>query len=171
MEIVPFAPAHEDAVVALIVPIQREEFGIDITAEQQPDLRSIPSFYQTGAGGFWLACSEGRVVGTIALLDIGGGEAALRKMFVHRDHRGAGRGVAARLLGALLGHAAARGLRTIYLGTTPDFHAAHRFYEKNGFVEIAREDLPASFPVMEVDTRFYRRALLPGRTPTDARSA
>jgi predicted N-acetyltransferase YhbS len=45
------------------------------------------------------------------------------------------------------------------LGTTAKFLAAHRFYEKNGFREIAQTELPASFPVMTVDTKFYRRAL------------
>jgi hypothetical protein len=35
--------------------------------------------------------------------------------------------------------------------------AAHRFYEKNGFVEIAKEQLPESFPLMRVDNRFFKR--------------
>jgi len=42
------------------------------------------------------------------------------------------------------------------LGTTPEFLTAHRFYEKNGFSLIDLEDLPESFPRMDVDTRFYR---------------
>jgi ubiquinone/menaquinone biosynthesis C-methylase UbiE len=37
--------------------------------------------------------------------------------------------------------------------------AAHRFYEKNGFSRIAMELLPAAFPRMPLDTRFYHRAL------------
>ena len=45
------------------------------------------------------------------------------------------------------------------LGTTDAFLAAHRFYEKHGFSRIDRDALPAAFPVMAVDTRFYRLAL------------
>ena len=48
------------------------------------------------------------------------------------------------------------GLKTIYLGTTEKFLAAHRFYEKSGFELIEPESLPATFPRMAVDKRFYR---------------
>lgn len=159
MRILPFSDEREGEVVQLIVDIQQREFGIAITAEQQPDLRSIPAFYQTGAGNFWVALVEGRVVGTISLLDIGAGQAALRKMFVHRDFRGPAHGTAARLLDTLFAWARERGVREIFLGTTPFFHAAHRFYEKNGFSEIRESELPRSFPIMKVDTKFYRLRL------------
>lgn len=156
VRITPFAPGYTEQVVELILPIQREEFGVAITAADQPDLFDIPGFYQRGAGNFWLALHEGLVVGTIALLDIGGGEGALRKMFVRRDYRGAGRGVARALLDALRGWAGERGVGTIYLGTTAKYLAAHRFYEKHGFREVAAGDLPPAFPRMAVDTKFYR---------------
>jgi N-acetylglutamate synthase-like GNAT family acetyltransferase len=159
VEIVPFELAFESGVVELIVGIQRGEFQIPIIAEQQPDLRSIPSTYQTGAGNFWVARVDDRVVGTIALLDIGQGQAALRKMFVDSRYRGAEAGTASRLLDHLLDWARGRGVREIFLGTTAVFRAAHRFYEKHGFIEIRRHELPAAFPVMEVDVKFYRRRL------------
>jgi GNAT superfamily N-acetyltransferase len=57
------------------------------------------------------------------------------------DFRGQGRGVASALLEALLAWSASRGIETIFLGTTEKFHAAHRFYEKNGFTEIPRSSL------------------------------
>lgn len=164
MKIVPFTPEHESEVVDLIVSIQREEFGIDIDAERQPDLRSIPSFYQTGAGSFWVATIRDRVVGTIALLDIGERQGALRKMVVRPDARGRETGTAHRLLEALLEHARSRDVCRIYLGTTAFFEAAHRFYEKNGFSEISKSGLPPSFPVMDVDTRFYELDV-PARNP------
>src|SRR5262249_55502229 len=125
----------------------------------QPDLREIPGFYRHGCGDFWVALDEGEVVGTIALLDIGNGQAALRKMFVRAEYRGAGRGVAARLLEALLASCREHRVREIYLGTTAKFLAAHRFYGKNGFQEITRAELPERFPVIPVDTKFFRRGL------------
>lgn len=156
IEIARYAEADEAGVVDLIVPIQREEFGIAITAADQPDLADIPGFYRHGVGEFWVARDGGRVVGTVSLKDIGTGAAALRKMFVHADYRGAGRGVAAALVRRALDHARAAGVRTVYLGTTPQFRAAHRFYEKHGFVEIHAAALPPTFPVMAVDKKFYR---------------
>jgi N-acetylglutamate synthase-like GNAT family acetyltransferase len=156
VDIVPFTPQHQDGVVAVILPIQRDEFGIPITLADQPDLVDVPGFYCRGAGEFWVALAGAEVVGTIALLDIGNGQAALRKMFVKAPFRGGEHGIAGRLLDVLLAHCKARGIRELFLGTTAKFLAAHRFYEKRGFVVIDRAALPAAFPVMAVDTRFYR---------------
>ena len=156
-----FSPEHAEGVVRLILPIQQQEFGIAITAEAQPDLRDIPGFYQRGAGNFWVALDGGEVVGSIALLDIGNAQAALRKMFVRASHRGREHGVAAALLAVLLEHARTHGLREIFLGTTDKFLAAHRFYEKHGFAAVPREALPAAFPVMAVDSVFYALRLSP----------
>ena len=44
---------------------------------------------------------------------------------------------------------------SITLADQPD----HRFYEKNGFQLIDPDTLPARFPKMKVDTRFYRLGL------------
>jgi N-acetylglutamate synthase-like GNAT family acetyltransferase len=159
IQIVPFSPQREEAVGALIVGIQRDEFQIPITLEDQPDLHDIPAFYQQGAGNFWVAISEGEVVGTVALLDLGNHQGALRKMFVHARYRGPGPGVSAQLLETLFEWSRARGVNEVYLGTTEKFRAAHRFYERNGFQQIPAKELPPSFPKMAVDTRFYRRAL------------
>jgi len=150
-----FAPADAQAVIDVILPIQQSEFGIAITLEAQPDLQDILGFYQRGGGGFWVAESEGAVVGTIALLDIGNRQGALRKMFVAKSHRGPAHGVSARLMATLLEWCRTRGIDEIYLGTTGAFLAAHRFYEKNGFTELAKSELPGAFPVMAVDTKFY----------------
>jgi N-acetylglutamate synthase-like GNAT family acetyltransferase len=152
----PYRPHDADGVAAVVLRIQQEEFGIPITREAQPDLQDIPAFYQRNNGNFWVAEADEEVIGTIGLLDIGRAQAALRKMFVAQAHRGRERGVAKRLLDTLLDWSAGRGIEEIYPGTTDNFLAAHRFYAKNGFVEIARAALPATFPVMAVDTRFYR---------------
>ncbi len=159
IEIRPFAAPDIDGVFSVILPIQRDEFGFAITADDQPDLQVIPDFYQSGKGQFWVAELDGVIVGTLGLKDIGNNRAALRKMFVAAAVRGREHGVAARLLDALLAHARANGIRDIFLGTTDKFLAAHRFYEKNGFTEIKRDELPRSFPLMAVDNKFYRRTV------------
>jgi GNAT superfamily N-acetyltransferase len=145
----------QQGVLDVILPIQQREFGISITAADQPDLTSIPEFYQLGTGGFWVARSNGEVVGTIGLKDIGAQQAALRKMFVAAPFRGRELGVAGKLLDGLLAHARAKGIAEIFLGTTDKFLAAHRFYEKRGFKELPKAGLPKAFPVMAVDSKFY----------------
>ncbi len=154
----PFTKPYEREVIALISTIQRKEFHIPITPEEQPDLKDIPDFYQTGRGNFWVARHGEKLVGAVALLDISGNQGALRKMFVHRDYRGEAKGIARRLLETLLAWSRENGFKEIFLGTTPKFLAAHRFYEKSGFTEISKSELPKSFPVMKVDTKFYAYA-------------
>jgi len=160
LSIRPYEKADEAQVIAMILWSQNVEFNVPITIADQPDLLDVAGFYQKGLGNFWVAVDGETVVGSIALVDIGGGEAALRKMFVRPEHRGREHGTAAALLATLLAWARERGIRTVYLGTVDVLRAAHRFYAKSGFVEVAKESLPESFPRMGVDTKFFRYDLV-----------
>ena len=150
----PFVPADAEAVIKLALSIQQKEFAVPITADEQPDLLDVSSHYQRERGNFWVAGDEGRIVGTVGLLDIGEGHGVLRKMFVAASHRGTG--VAAELLQTCLSWARTAQMTEVMLGTTGQMLAAHRFYEKWGFAEVAATDLPPYFPRMRVDTKFYR---------------
>lgn len=162
ISVVPFSENHTYGVVDVILPIQQSEFGIAIALEDQPDLLDIPTFYQHGNGNFWVALHGSEVVGTVSLLDIGNRQGALRKMFVKAPFRGPTHGVARRLLAVLIVWCTTRTVRDVYLDTTATFLAAHRFYEKNGFCEIPQTALPDSFPVMTVDTKFYKLSVEDG---------
>lgn len=155
----PFAPTDQAEVLPLVLQIQREEFGIPVTAEEQPDLRDIQQHYLIPGGYFWVAEAEGSVVGTLGLLNIGHGDLALRKMFVAPAYRGKAHGVASSLLDAAIIWARDHGFRRVILGTTEQFQAAHRFYEKNGFEPVPIDELPPHFPRMRLDTRFFSRDL------------
>ena len=159
IEIDEFSIKYQHDILNLIVNIQQKEFGIDISAADQPDLCDIKDFYQKDKGNFWVALFNKEVIGTVSLLDIGHGQVALRKMFVNQEYRGKKYQVALALLNTLLNWAQLHKINEIYLGTTPKFLAAHRFYEKNGFNEIAKTSLPRAFPIMKVDTKFYKYEL------------
>jgi GNAT superfamily N-acetyltransferase len=146
---------NKEEIINLILDIQVGEFGSQISLKDQPDLENIPAFYQKGSGNFWVAMSDNKIIGTIALIDIGNSQCALRKMFVAKEYRGKEKAVAQQLLNTLLAWCKSKKIKEIYLGTQASFFAAHRFYEKSGFVEIAKKDLPISFPIMTVDTKFY----------------
>lgn len=122
----------------------------------QPDLFTIEDFYQTGNGNFWVALYDDKIVGTISLLDIGNHQVALRKMFVDKEFRGGKFKTSSLLLNTAIKWAREKSIKDVYLGTTPQFLAAHRFYEKNGFTSIGLKDLPESFPVLQVDKKFYK---------------
>lgn len=159
IEIRPFSEKYLSGVVDVILPIQKSEFNIPIMLDAQPDLLDIPASYQKGKGNFWVALNGSEVVGTVALIDIGNQEGALRKMFVKPKYRGANTGVAKKLLNILISWCEQNNFSVIYLGTTPKFLAAHRFYEKNAFIEIEKDALPDSFPVMTIDTKFYKYSI------------
>lgn len=154
-----FQRDYQNQVVELISAIQQKEFNLRITPDEQPDLRNPPDYYQKGKGNFWIALDENKVVGTVALLDIGGDEGALRKMFVQKDYRGEEKGIAKMLLYEVLQWAKGKNLTAVYLGVTPFFVAAYHFYEKHGFVEIPKKDLPLRFPIQKLDDRFFKYAI------------
>ena len=159
IQIQSFENQDTEQIVDLILTIQQKEFQVPITINEQQDLLNIPTFYQQGRGNFWVAKHEDKVVGTIALIDCDGEIGAIRKMFVKKEYRGKEFGIAQKLFDLLLASAQGGGINAIYLGTLERLQAAIRFYERNGFSLIAKQDLPASFPIMAVDTHFFERKI------------
>jgi len=161
VRIVPYEDKHREALAALVLDIQRGEFGLKATEAGQPDLLDPAGFFRNGGGEIWLALAgpDEAVVGSVALLDFGERRAALRKMFVRADLRGPRHRIAERLLDALLAWARGHGFADIYLDTLQSFKAAHRFYARHGFEEIAKDEVPPDFPAMNWHARFFRRRL------------
>lgn len=52
MQILSYQPPYQTQVVDLVLHIQRQEFRLPITLEDQPDLLTIPSVYQRDDGNF-----------------------------------------------------------------------------------------------------------------------
>jgi hypothetical protein len=127
------------------VPIQRDEFGIPISYEDQPDLHDIHGFYRKGRGEFRVAIMDTGIVGSIATLDIGAGYRE-RSGCTAQDVR------KKRIPRFAARHGAARTLLQCLV--------AHRFYEKAGFELTDEQSLSDRFPRMTVDTRFYRLMLV-----------
>ena len=160
IQIQPFEDQDTDQIVELILTIQQKEFFVPITINEQQDLLNIPTFYQQGNGNFWVAKHEGNVVGTIALIDCGEDIGTIRKMFVKKEFRGKEFGIAQRLFDILLATAQEAKMTDVYLGTIERLQAAIRFYERNGFTSIAKENLPTVFPIMAVDTHFFEKKIM-----------
>ena len=157
--IVPFTKPYEKQVIELIVGIQSGEFGVKITAEDQPDLKKIASFYQCGNGNFWIALAENQVLGTISLTDIGDHQVGLRKMFVKQEYRGQPHNIGQSLLDTALNWCYDKNIKQVFLGTVLHYYSAHRFYEKNGFKRLEKEALPKAFHLMDADKLFYWKNL------------
>src|SRR5436190_2728142 len=143
LEISEWTEADRLSVIEHIVSIQRDELGVAITADDQPDLADVRGSYLRDGGQFWVARRHGRVVGTIAAMVVEANTLAIRKVFVATSERGS------RLAAQLMDNAVERARRDAYrillVGTTSVMQAAHRFYEKQGFERIDASALPAEF--------------------------
>ncbi|MBL4773378.1 MAG: GNAT family N-acetyltransferase [Alcanivoracaceae bacterium] len=155
IQIVTFSKHHEQQVIDLIIDIQSKEFKVEITAADQPDLKDINAYYQRDDGNFWVALWDEKVLGTISLSDIGNKQVALRKMFVKQGFRGQPLFIGQKLLDTAVEWSKDRRIQQIFLGTVPNYYAAHKFYEKNNFVKINESQLPSTFNIMAVDKYFY----------------
>ncbi|MBA2173759.1 GNAT family N-acetyltransferase [Halobacillus locisalis] len=162
VRIQPYSGRYLNQIVDLILSIQQEEFGVKISQSDQPDLLEIEEVYQRAKGNFWFAIYGEEVIGTIGLFDLGEGQFALKKKFVKKTYRGHSYSVGHNLLQTATQWASEHKASEIYLGTTPQFKAAHRFYEKSGFEAISREQLPEGFPLVDVDRLFYRKGIEKG---------
>ncbi len=142
-------------IISLVLPIQQVEFNVPVTIEGQPDLLDIETNYHKTGGGFWVADSGQLLVGTAGLIHIGQNAGIVRKMFVRKEFRGKETGIAQSLVNILIQHSRAAGITDLYLGSVDSMKAAHRFYERNGFAQITKGDMPSHFPLMPADNIFY----------------
>lgn len=158
MTIEPLQPADSPRVADFVLGIQNGEFNLGFAPHEQPDLLNLGQFY-TG-GGFWVAKEADELVGTLGLQRLDAHTAILRKLFVRKEWRGTPARVAQRLFEHLLPVARQLGFRAIYLDTPAVATASHRFYERNGFVEVTDKGaLPAAYRYPDRNSRVYRLAL------------
>ncbi len=105
---------------------------LDVDAEM-PELRALAGYFERAGGALWTAEAGGRVVGMVAARPLRhDGAYEICRMYVARECRGTG--LARRLLALAEGHARDAGAARMVLWTDTRFEAAHRFYEKHGYV-------------------------------------
>lgn len=153
VQIEKYSGKYDDEIRALILDIQNNEAKINLSLEEQPDLLDIRQSYQANGGEFWIALSEGHVVGTIALMKKERDCAILKKFFVKKEYRAQKVGLA--LYQELLHFAKASHVQYLILDTPSVAHASHRFYEKSGFRRISAEELPVPYTYPDRDSLLY----------------
>ncbi|BDC43486.1 GNAT family N-acetyltransferase [Paraburkholderia terrae] len=152
-----FQESLTDEVVGLILHIQNDESNVGISIDDQPELLDINRYFIANGGGFWIALDpQGHVVGTIALQIETPTVAVLKKFFVSAAWRGAGAGCASRLYETLLAHARLKGIETILLDTPSVSTRSHAFYRRQGFQQIAADELPVKYAYPDRDSLLFR---------------
>ncbi len=153
MEFITYQDKYKQQIIDLILSIQNEEAGINLSLEEQPDLLDITSFYRKQGGEFWLAAENDIVIGTIAIMNYGNGNSALKKFFVRKEYRNKKIGYS--LYKILLQYAKEKNFCTILLDTPSVAKASHRFYEKAGFRRIQNESLPFHYEYIDRNSYLY----------------
>lgn len=148
-------PAARDAeAAAFLRDVLYQEFNFEPDPYLDKDFQSPCAHYQRGRGQLWIACVDGRIVATTALLDLTlsrsvpaavspeflelatlGGDAELKRMYVAPEVRG--RGLGRLLLEVAIDHATAASFDRVLLDSTRDMQKAISLYKSAGFEEIS----------------------------------
>ncbi len=152
-----FERTDADAVSALVLGIQNDEFNLGLSICDQADLTDIDGYYLRSNGTFLVAENErSEIVGTIGLLRLRADLGVMKKFFVAAPYRGKTHGNAQALYKTFLDFARSEGIHQIVLDTPSAATRSHGFYRSVGFVQIARDDLPLMYDFPERDTLFFK---------------
>ena len=153
MQISNYQEKYKQDIIRLILHIQNEEAKINLPLDEQPDLNDIPAYYQKDGGDFWVATENDSVIGTIAFMNYGNGNAVMKKFFVDAAWRN--QKVGLKLYTTLLQRLEEDGYLLVLLDTPSVATASHRFYEKAGFKRISLSELPFEYHYPDRDSYLY----------------
>ena len=155
IKIITYQEKYKQQIIELILHIQNEEAKINLSLEEQPDLLDIPVCYEKDGGEFWLAVENDTVIGTLALMSKGNGNAVLKKGFVRADYRNCG--ILGQLYETLLEFAKEKGITTFIFDTPSVATNCHHFFEKRGYRRITQEELPFEYEFPDRDSYIYMK--------------
>ena len=153
MKIETYSGKFDDEIISLILSIQNDEVKIGLSLQEQPDLLDIYRSYQQQGGQFWIALSDGRMIGTIGLILRENHCAIMKKFFVEKAFRTQKVGFS--LYNELLKYVIRKEVHHIILDTPAVAQVSHRFYEKAGFYRISSEELPVPYSYHDRDSILY----------------
>jgi GNAT superfamily N-acetyltransferase len=128
-------PGDLGMIVHLHGVLYAREYGLDTTFEPYV-AKPLADFVLAGNGRLWVAELDGRVVGSIAVVDAGNGEGQLRWFLLAPEARGTGLG--RRLLETAMAYCRERRMLRVFLWSFSDLAAALLLYERAGFTVTER---------------------------------
>lgn len=143
LKIVEYKDRYKEKVVDLLVEIILNEFDMNENVE---DIRNFDyNSYKNGGGNLWLAIDENdNVIATSAIqVNNEKNEAKLVRVYLNKKYRGTG--IATEMLNMTIDFVKSIRIDSIVLGTYKKLERAVRFYEKNGFKEISKDNTGDEF--------------------------
>jgi ribosomal protein S18 acetylase RimI-like enzyme len=135
VEIIPFARRYAADFKRLNVEWLEKYFRVEPIDEE---VLSRPARILRAGGAIFLARYRGAIVGTCALLNVGGGRFELSKMAVTPGHQGLG--IGRKLIEAAIADYRTRGGRELFLESNSKLTPAITLYESAGFVHTPRPE-------------------------------
>ncbi len=151
IQIVAYESSHQNGIDEMMngIALEFDEQIIPKTTSKTP---IVPDKY-------WVALSNGEVVGTVGIIVVEKDFGILKKMMVKKEFRGKEFGISKLLLETVFDWCKEHRIPKIYLGTMIQFKAAQSFYGKNGFIQIAENELPPNFLINSLDKVFFVQEL------------
>lgn len=149
----------KDEIIELVLHCQNDGSRPLVSVEDQPELLCIREKYLNSGGCFWVAEDNGKVIGSIGLMNGRNGIGILKKFFVSEEYRGKPYHLGQKLYSQLLLFAQKHHIKELILDTPENTERAHIFYEKAGFTRIRKEDLPVRYDYPYEDCHFFRLIL------------
>lgn len=144
-----FSPLLNSSVKKFVVSVLTSEgFAYDI--EKDHDLNNISSNYLEDGGIFYMAFTEGRIIGTCAVKKRSEGECEVKRLYVHKDLRRMG--IGSELLGKALEFASEH-YNTATLKTATSQKQAIALYLKTGF-SVQKEEKGVIYLTMDLAEQF-----------------
>lgn len=151
-----YQESDRDDIIRLVLHCQNDGTRPLVTVEDQPELLHIQEKYIENGGNFWVAKDDGKLAGSIGLINCGNGIGILKKFFVYEPYRGKPHHLGQQLYQKLLIFAAAHEIKTLLLDTPANTNRAHKFYDNAGFVQITKEELPVEYDYPYDNCHFFR---------------
>lgn len=152
-----FKSEKQKELIDFVLEIQNGEFNLGFERFDQKDIIDTAKFYN--GGGFWVEEIENEIVGCIGLQKLDFETGILRKMFVKKELRGKSLNIAQNLFDTLKQEAIKLNLKRILLDTPSVAVASHRFYLKNGFQEITRQNIPNEYSYPDRNSKIFELIL------------
>lgn len=154
IEIREFDITEQNSIREFVLNIQNNEFNLGFDEQEQTDLIDTKNFYENGC--FFIAKFKNEIVGTIGLQRLDKKNAVLRKLFVEKEFRGKEFNIALLLFEKLIEFVNKEQIKTIWLDTPSVATASHRFYERNGFIQTDKLNLPFGYIFPDKNSKIYK---------------
>lgn len=157
-----FEPEDQQAVRGLVLAGMRERWGDAFDPSRNRDVDDVQANYLERGGDVIVIETAGEVVATGALLPEAGGAGRIVRVAVHRRYRR--RGLARRLVKALVERARQHGMDTVLVATDTPWVSAVALYQSCGFDVVERTSTATALSMRLVAPA--ERPLMPGPTAT-----